>query len=107
MNDWLVFVVVTVPFMALELAALVEVARRHDLAAGRKVAWLAAILVIPIIGLATYLVVRPSRPVASSRVGAGTERAEAVVALAERRQRGAISDDGYLTAMRELTTAPR
>lgn len=104
MNDWLVLIVVTLPLAALWIAAIVEVVRRRDVPRWRTASWIAALVLIPLVGLVVYLVVRPSRPVESSRATASTERAERVVVLAERRRRGELSDDDYLTELRASTT---
>lgn len=104
MSDWMVLVVVTLPLVALWVGAVVEVLRRRDVSGWRTASWIAALVLAPLVGLVAYLVVRPSRPVESSRLGAATERAERIVALAERRRRGELSDADYVTELRASTT---
>ncbi len=102
MNDLWAIIVVALPLLALWFAAMVEVVRRQDLVAGRKVAWLAALLLLPVIGLAVYVVVRPPHAVRVSGGRADQARAETIVVLAERRQRGEIDDETYLAEVRAV-----
>ncbi len=104
MNDVWALVVVALPLLAMWIAALVETVRRHDLTGGRKVAWIGALLLLPVVGLAVYLVARPPRTARASRGRAGQARAESVVVLAERRQRGEIDEETYRT---EIATVSR
>lgn len=94
MSDMWVLVIVALPLIGLLAGAVMEVARRDDLARLRKAMWLGALLLIPIFGLAFYIVVRPPR---AEQVGvdADASNAEAVVLLAERRQRGDLTDTEF------------
>lgn len=105
MSDvWLV-VVIALPLLAMWIAALVEVARRNDLAGARKAAWIATLILVPVLGLAVYVVVRPPGAVRVSGGRADQARAETIVALAERRQRGEIDDSTYRSEVRAVAKA--
>jgi 1-acyl-sn-glycerol-3-phosphate acyltransferase len=56
-------------FAAVWLAGLLDLARRTDLSRGRRVGWVLAILLLPTIGAAAYLLMRPV-PVERLLVGA-------------------------------------
>lgn len=101
-REVLVVVLVSLPLVVLWVSAIVEVLRRRDLATGRRLVWVAALLVFQIPALAVYVVVRPPRPVRMSRVAVGTERAEALVTLAEQRQRGDVTDAEWITGLQEI-----
>lgn len=103
MNEWLLLVVVTLPLAAVWIGCLIEIVRRRDLLRWPRIAWFAALVVVPLVALAVYVVLRPSRPVESLRRGSSIEWAEAVVALAERRARGDLSDADYLSELRAST----
>lgn len=108
MSDPWVFVLVGLPLVALWIAAVVEVLRRRDLAATRRLAWLAALVVGTVFGLLAYLVARPPRPVRMSGAGsANTARAEAVVLAAERRQRGELDDDAFRDEIDRIAVVDR
>jgi hypothetical protein len=92
MSGWWTLVVVAIPLFVLWAGALLEVLRRNDLRTRSRVAWLAAIVVLPLLGLAAYLVARPPRALPTSGTGGGDVRALELVVLAERRQRGEITD---------------
>jgi len=95
MSDLTLFVIAVLPLLALLVYALVEVIRRRDLSRGHRVAWVAALLLVSVVGLAAYLIARPPRPVKSSTGRVDTSAAEALVLAAERRQRGESTDDEY------------
>ncbi|MDX2382051.1 MAG: hypothetical protein QNM02_20120 [Acidimicrobiia bacterium] len=83
------------PLLGLQLWAIADAVRRRDLALAHQIGWLLALAVIPIIALGIYIVVRPPRAVQVSGGHADMARAEAIVLLAERRQRGEIPADEY------------
>lgn len=58
---WIVLIVVAVPAVALWLYSVTDVLRRKDISGPVAVAWIVAILVLPLVGAALYLVFRPSR----------------------------------------------
>lgn len=104
MNDLWAIIVIALPLLAIWIAAVVEVVRRHDLSGPRKVGWVAVLILLPVVALAVYVVVRPPRSARVSGGPADHARAETLVALAERRQRGEIDDDDYLTEVRSMTS---
>ena len=63
MSGWtVVFVVLLlVPVVLLWVYALIDLARRTDQKAWRKVTWIAAIVLLPIVGPLLYVIFRPSR----------------------------------------------
>ncbi len=63
MSGWSVvlFSLLFVPVVLLWGYALVDLLRRTDQRAWRKVAWIAAIVLLPIVGPLLYVIFRPSR----------------------------------------------
>jgi hypothetical protein len=59
---WIVVALVIVPVVALSVYGVMELLRRSDVAGGRKAAWIAGVVFLPLVGGAAYLVFRPSRP---------------------------------------------
>jgi hypothetical protein len=104
MNERLLLVLVGLPYLAMLLAALVEVVRRRDLPVGRRVVWFAALLVVPVVALFAYVVARPPRSVRISGSDGDPSPAEAIVLLAERRQRGELSDTDYAAGIDQIAT---
>lgn len=95
MTDEWPLVLIGLPLVVLLIWAIVEVAGREDLSAVRRGGWIVALLVFPVILLGAYIVVRPPRAVQVSGGHADMARAEAIVLLAERRQRGELDDGEY------------
>ena len=95
MSDLASFVLVSLPLLALLLYMIVDVVRRRDLRVTRRIVWVAVMLLVPIVGLGLYVVVRPPRALQMSGGGADVSTAEHIVVLAERRQRGELSDEEY------------
>ena len=95
MSELGVFALVTLPLLALLVYMIVEVVRRRDLSLARRALWVVLLVAVPVVALAVYIVVRP--PKAVQRAGGNTDvaRAETLVLLAERRQRGELSDEAY------------
>jgi uncharacterized membrane protein len=93
-EGWLL-ILAGLPLLGLQLWAIVDVVRRRDLWLPRQIGWLLVLAVIPIVALGVYVVVRPPRAVQISGGHADMARAEAIVLLAERRQRGEIRDDEF------------
>ena len=87
------YLIAAVPLLVGTIWAAVEVVRRNDLSTVKQIAWLAALVLVPVISLATYLILRPihgrSR---TSTARSGSAAAEQVVVAAEMRQRGEIDD---------------
>jgi uncharacterized membrane protein len=103
MSGPVVSLVVGAPLLALWLFALGEVIRRADLSGARKLVWLIALLV-PAIGLAVYVVARPTRALYAERPTADLSVAERIVRVAERRQRGEVTDAEYLSEIDAIAT---
>ena len=100
MDDLVWFVVASVPLIVLWVRSIIEIARK-DTTAHRGV-WLAVLILIPVVGLAAYLVFRPPpRPTTTAGSGSGTP-AERLVSAAERHQRGELDDDGYRAELARL-----
>lgn len=105
MSDLLVILVLAVPLLVLWAWGLWDVARsRHDLPVGRRVLWALALVVLPVVALAAYLLTCPprdrrQRPLDDENV----ENAARIVTLAERHQRGELTDDEYRNETARLT----
>ena len=102
MNEWTLLVVVVVPLIALWIRSVVEVARRQDYIATQRLTWALILVLIPVVGLAAYVVARTPPPVRLSGGRPDAHRAEQLVLLAERRQRGDLDDDGFHDAVAAL-----
>ncbi len=102
MSGWILLVIVVLPLLWLWLAAIVEVVRRPGRSIGRRIAWVAALLLVPLIALVAYVIVRA--PPVLRRSGASGVSPEALrfVELAERRQRGDVSDEAYRSEVASL-----
>jgi cytochrome bd-type quinol oxidase subunit 2 len=63
MSGWslVLLVLLLVPVVLLWVYALIDLARRTDQKAWRKVTWVAAIVLLPIVGPLLYVILRPSR----------------------------------------------
>jgi uncharacterized membrane protein len=95
MNEVWALVIVALPLVAIWLYMLVEALVREDLSWPRRILWVGALLLLPMVALAAYIVVRPPKAVQVDRGSADCERAEQIVQAAEARQRGAIDDEEY------------
>jgi uncharacterized membrane protein len=104
-NGWFWFLVAAVPLLVIWAWALWDDARsRHDLRLRSRVVWAVALIALPVIALAAYLIARPprdhrQRPLDDENV----EDAASVVDVAERHQRGELTDDEYRSEIRSLT----
>jgi uncharacterized membrane protein len=98
-----VLLIVGAPLLALWLSMFAEVIRRPNLSGAQKAAWLIALLV-PIVGIAVYVVARPSRAMYAERPTIDLSLAETVVRAAERRQRGELTDDEYLAEITSIAS---
>lgn len=95
-SDWPVLLLVGLPIVVAVVLAVVEVIGRPDLGAGRTAIWVVALIVLPVVAVATYVIVRPVRgPRNDSQDGAVSPTSERLVEAAERRQRGELDDDGF------------
>ena len=54
-------VLIVLPMVAIWLFVLVDAIRREDLTAGRKIFWVLAALIVPLVAIVVYLVTRPRR----------------------------------------------
>lgn len=86
------------------VAVFVDVFRRSDLSGGARIGWGALVLVLPVIGVVTYMVTRPRltqserRSVAAyaEAVDAKPEKtAEQIADLARLRAEGKITDEEF------------
>ncbi len=104
MSELSVLLVVILPFVALLVWSIIEIATRPDLDLVRRIGWFLLVVILPVVGLAVYVVVRP--PKRAPRTGARTDtsRAETIVLLAERRHRLEISDERYRTQVKAIAT---
>jgi uncharacterized membrane protein len=101
-NKWTLLLIVGLPFLALWARAILEVFRRDDLAAVQTLTWILVLAFVPALGLAAYIVVRTPPKTRVSGGSANSSRAEHLVLLAERRQRGELADDEYRLALSGL-----
>ncbi len=69
-----ILVLIVLPMVAIWLFVLVDAIRREDLTAGRKIFWVLAALIVPLVAILVYLLARPRR---SSAAGAGSPPAGA------------------------------
>jgi hypothetical protein len=102
MSGPVVLLVVGAPLLALWMYAISEVIRRTDLPSARKLAWVVALVLVPVLGLAVYVVVRPTRALYAERPTTGLSAAESIVRVAEQRQRGELTGDEYLVKINGL-----
>ncbi len=58
--QWVLLVAFIIPVLILWSYAIISLVGRHDLGIGGKLAWLVAILVLPIIGSILYFMLRPA-----------------------------------------------
>ena len=100
MSETWALIVVALPLVAIWVYMLVEALVRSDLSWPRRLTWAAAMLLIPILGLAFYIVVRPPKAGRVERGDPDTARAEALVEAAEARQRGDLPDQPARCAKR-------
>lgn len=102
MSEWVLLLIVALPLVALWIRSVFEVVRRGDYSATQRVTWLLILILIPVVGLAAYVVARrPLTPRVSGERG-DSSRAEELVLLAERRQRGELDDAGFHAAVTAL-----
>ena len=94
MSGTFYLITVSIPLVVGALLAMAEVVLRRDLGIGRKAVWIVVLWVIPVGGLATYVVVRPRRSTRfrTSHHGSPNDAAIALVSIAEAYQRGEIDD---------------
>jgi uncharacterized membrane protein len=92
-----------VPILVAVVLAAVEVVTRPDLGTLSRVAWLVALVALPVVGVAVYAVVRPlRRSTAATHDANGSDDAERLVVAAERRQRGEIDDVEFRSVVAQI-----
>jgi hypothetical protein len=96
MSGPVVLLVVGAPLLAVWLYAAGEVIRRADLPGAHKLVWVVGLVLVPVLGLAVYVVARPTRALYAERPTADLSKAESIVRAAERRQRSELTDNEYL-----------
>lgn len=100
MDDLAWLIVAAVPLLLLWIGSIIEVVRGDTTT--HRLVWLAVLVLVPVIGLAAYLVFRPPpRPTTTVGSGSGTP-AELLVTAAERHQRGELDDEGYRAELARL-----
>jgi hypothetical protein len=103
MTDRWMLVLIALPLFAYLVYAIGETITRPSLTPGRRAAWCLFLLAVPVASLVVYVVVRPVRSTRRIRRGPpATGRADSIVELVERRQRGESSDDHYRSEMQAL-----
>lgn len=99
----LLALVVSVPVFVLIGFSIYDVVRRDDLPAGRRMGWLAAVVMIPALGTLIYLIARPfPDPAERAETSAGSV---ALVGLLVRRERGEIDADTFAAAIAQILGA--
>lgn len=106
MSEWALLLLVGLPLLALWIRAGFEVIRRRDLTAASRLGWIAALVLLPIIGLTAYIVTRNPPGVTLDVDDADSSRAEHLVQLAEARQRGELADEEFDRQVRALGVHP-
>ncbi|MDG1267453.1 MAG: PLDc N-terminal domain-containing protein [Ilumatobacter sp.] len=102
MSEWVLLVIVALPLSAYWIRSVFEVIRRGDYSLTQRAAWLLILILLPIVGLAVYVVARTPRPVHLSGARGHPGQAEELVLLAEQRQRKELDDVGFYEATAAL-----
>ncbi len=104
--DTFTLVALTLPLVALWVAAFWDIARRRDLSVTRKLAWSVVIIVTAYIGIAVYAIMRPIPPPPGKVNAATLPRASAIVGSLEHlvaaHANGDISDSDFDASKREI-----
>ena len=106
MSDWMLLMIVALPLLALWIRSIVEVVRRGDYSATQRLMWILFLILIPVVGLAAYVVARTPPKARVTRGTGDASRAEALVLLAERRQRGELDEADYSLAVAAMRLNP-
>ena len=104
MSELSVLAFVALPFFGLLVRSIIEIGTRDDLDIARRIAWFALVVLVPVVGLATYVIACPPKGAQLSGRSAENLRAEALVRLAERRQRSELSDADYRAELAAIAT---
>ena len=99
-------VAILVPLALLFFASYLDLARRKDLSARRKVMWAVIIFFLVYVGVALYFFMRPPRPPEGKRYGETASRSRELVGALEgvhaEYAAGTLSDQEYLSRKRSL-----
>ena len=102
MSEWVLLLIAAMPLLALWIRSVFEVVRRGDLSMVRRLTWILILVLIPVGGLAAYIVARTPSQTHVSDASSDLSRAGELVLLAERRQRGELDDAGFDAAVAPL-----
>jgi len=102
MSEWVLLLIVAMPLLALWIRSVFEVVRRRGLSTVRRLMWILILVLIPVGGLAAYIVARTPSPTRVRDGSSDSSRAGELVRLAERRQRGELDDAGFDAAVAAL-----
>ncbi len=71
---------IAIPLLLIWVLTVVDILRRHDLSAARKVLWALLVLLVPVVGVIVYFVARPPQPTdrAASLDGLGDDSFEPI-----------------------------
>ena len=102
MNFWQIvmlmlwFAMVAVYVWAI-IAVLIDVARREDVSGPITVAWIVFLIIVPVIGILTYIALRPklSREESNDVVTSDLTTADQIAALARLRADDSITEGEY------------
>jgi Phospholipase_D-nuclease N-terminal len=102
--DIITIVAILVPLAMVVIASVVDLLRRGDLSIGRKVLWALLIIFTVYVGVAIYVITRPTRQPDGKRYGATVPRASAVVDALEtlHDERRVMDPATYLERKRRL-----
>lgn len=104
--DTLALVALTLPLIALWVAAFWDIARRRDLSVVRKLTWSLIIVLTAYIGIAIYAIARPVPPPPGKVDAATLARASAIVGALEQlvstHANGEVSDEQFKIAKRDI-----
>lgn len=105
-NSVILWVAVTLPLLALWIAAYWDLVFRSDLPLVRKILWGTAIFFTAYIGIAAYFLSRPIPEPPGKNLGESVPRTSAIVTdlerLSEENRAGTLTDESYLARKREL-----
>lgn len=91
---WITVALVFLPIIALSIYAVVDLMKRDDVSGGRKAGWIAAVVFIPLVGGALYLIFRPTRPEDIRGFGRRRRQQQRVEQLLEHEDDAARKSDG-------------
>jgi hypothetical protein len=102
----ILWVAITLPLVALWIAAFWDLTFRSDLPMPRKLLWGLVMVITVYVGIAAYFASRPVPEPAGKNLGDSVPRTSAVVTdlenLSTAHKAGTLPDDAYLAQKREL-----